>query len=417
MRKLNWLYGLAALAILMLLAVAAYRLPPIHNRLAWRVDFAMTKLRGLVDPIQAMPTALPEPQVEVANLPAATHLPTATATRAPTPTPEYTPTPQPSPTPLPAAITLAAPEWEKQDINNCGPAALTMYLRYYGWEGDQTTITEVIKPFREDRNVNVEELAYFVRNYAGWLNIQYRVGGDLETLKQLLAAGVPVMVEETFLFDEPFWANDDLWAAHYQLVTGYDEAKKIFIGQDSFHGPNLEIPYKKLDEYWQAFNRVYIMVYLPEQEAAIKDILGDNWDPDVNRQNALEAAQADTQADPDNAFAWFNLGNNLTYFERYIEATDAFDKAREIGLPQRMLRYQFTPFLAYFHTGQIDDLIALSEYALEVTPNSEEALLWHGWAMYRKGDTPQAVENFQQALIENPNYGDAQYALDFVRGN
>jgi tetratricopeptide (TPR) repeat protein len=417
MRKLNWLYGFAALAILLVLAVAAYRLPPIHDRLSWRVDFAMAYLRGLVHPIQAMPTALPKPEVEVASLPTPTPLPAVTPTSTPIPTPEHTPTSQPSPTPLPPAVSLPAPEWEKQDINNCGPAALTMHLRFYGWEGDQETITEIIKPFREDRNVNVEELAYYVRNYAGWLNVQYRVGGDLELLKKLLSAGIPVMIEETFYFDEPFWANDDLWAAHYQLVTGYDDAKKIFIGQDSFHGANQEIPYQKLDEYWQAFNRLFIVVYLPEQEATVKAILGDNWDPDANRQHALEAAQAETLADPDNAFAWFNLGANLTYFERYIEATDAFDKARELGLPQRMLRYQFSPFIAYFHTGQIDDLIALSEYALEVTPNSEEALLWHGWAMYRKGDTPQAVENFQQALVENPNYLDAQYALDFVRGN
>lgn len=417
MRKLNWLYGLAALAILFLLAGAAYRLPPIHDRLSWRVDFALTKLRGLVRPIQAMPTALPEPQIEIASLTTATPLPAATHTPLPTPTPEFTPTPQPSPTPRPPVVSLPAPEWEKQDINNCGPAALTMHLRYYGWEGDQETITQIIKPFREDRNVNVEELAYYVRNYAGWLNIQYRVGGDLELLKQLLAAGIPVMIEETFYFDEPFWANDDLWAAHYQLVTGYDDTKKIFIGQDSFHGANQEISYQRLDEYWQAFNRVYILVYLPEQEPTVRAILGNNWDPDINRQYALEAAQTDTQADPDNAFAWFNLGANLAYFERYIEATDAFDKARELGLPQRMLRYQFSPFMAYFHTGQLDDLIALSEYALEVTPNSEEALLWHGWAMYRKGDTPQAVENFQQALVENPNYLDAQYALDFVRAN
>jgi tetratricopeptide (TPR) repeat protein len=417
MRKLNWLYGIAALAILLVLAGAGYRLPPIHDRLSWRVDFAMVKLRGLVRPIQAMPTALPEPAVEVASMPTATPLPAATPTSTLIPTPEHTPTSQPSPTPLPPAVSLPAPEWEKQDINNCGPAALTMHLRFYGWEGDQETITEIIKPFREDRNVNVEELAYYVRNYAGWLNVQYRVGGDLELLKKLLSAGIPVMIEETFYFDEPFWANDDLWAAHYQLVTGYDDAKKIFIGQDSFHGANQEIPYQRLDEYWQAFNRLFIVVYQPGQEATVQAILGDNWDPDVNRQHALKAAEAETQADPDNAFAWFNLGANLSYFERYIEATDAFDKARELGLPQRMLRYQFSPFIAYFHTGQIDDLIALSEYALEVTPNSEEALLWHGWAMYRKGDTSQAVENFQQALVENPNYLDAQYALDFVRGN
>jgi hypothetical protein len=422
MRKLNWLYGLAALAVLALLVGAAYRLPPIHDRLSWRVDFAMTYLRGLIHPIQAMPTALPKPQVEVASLLTATLQPTPTAleppaTQALTPTPEYTPTPLPSPTPLPQAVFLPAPEWEKQDINNCGPAALTMYLRTFGWEGDQETITKIIKPYREDRNVNVEELAYYVRNYAGWLNIQYRVGGDLELLKQLLAAGIPVMIEETFHFDEPFWTNDDLWAAHYQVVTGYDETKQIFIGQDSFHGPDQEIPYQKLDEYWQAFNRVYILVYPPAQEATVQAILGENWDPDANRQHALELAQAETQSDPNNAFAWFNLGANLTYFERYIEATDAFDKARELGLPQRMLRYQFSPFIAYFHTGQIDDLISLSEYALEVTPNAEEALLWHGWAMYRKGDTAQAVENFQQALVENPNYLDAQYALDFVRAN
>ena len=92
-------------------------------------------------------------------------------------------------------------------------------------------------------------------------------------------------------------------------------------------------------------------------------------------------------------------------------------KRGELGLPQRMLRYQFGPFIAYFHTGQIEELITLTEYALKITPNSEEALLWHGWAMYRKGDTKKALEDFLRALEENPNYLDAQYALDFVGSN
>jgi hypothetical protein len=42
-----------------------------------------------------------------------------------------------------------------------------------------------------------------------------------------------------------------------------------------------------------------------------------------------------------NAFAWFNQGTNLTYFQRYSEAAQAYDTARSIGLPQRLLRYQF----------------------------------------------------------------------------
>lgn len=413
MRKFPWMLG--GLAVLVLL-VLSYWLPPIHNRLSWRVDFALTYLRGLVNPIEAMPTALPAQAM--AQLPS-----TATATLAATPTiaatsaPTATPLPSPSPTPLPQQVVLPPPAWEKQDINNCGPAALTMYLRYYGWEGEQEDITKIIKPFREDRNVNVEELAYYVRNFAGWLKVEYRVGGDLEMIKTLLSAGLPVMIEESFYFDQTYWKNDDQWGAHYQLVTGYDDAERVFIGQDSFYGADQRIPYDKLDDQWQAFNRLYIIVYPPDKEDTLRLILGDNWDPDANRRHALAVAEQETQSEPDNAFAWFNLGANQTYFEKYNDAAAAFDRARQIGLPQRMLRYQFSPFLAYFHTNQVDDLLALSEYALKVTPNSEEALLWHGWAMYRMGKVSEALADFQQALVENPEYHDAQYALDFVRAN
>lgn len=413
MRKLTLIFLL--LIAFALIAGILYRLPPINQRLSWRIDFALTYLRGLIDPVEPVPTALPQAQVIVTTLPTNTPVPTPLPSL--TPTVIYTPTPVPSPTPLPQQISLPAPEYEKQEINNCGPASLTMYLRYYGWEGGQDDISDVLKPNVKDRNVNVEELAYFVRTRAGWLNIEYRVGGDLALLKQSLAAGIPVLIEESFDLDEQYWRDDDQWAAHYLLLTAYDDASQTFTGQDSFHGPDQAVSYQKLDEYWQSFNRLYILIYPPDKSAVVESILGPNIDPEYNRQYALDVARAETESDPQNAYAWFNLGSNLTYFERYIEATDAYDKARELGLPQRMLRYQFGPFIAYFHSGQIEDLIALTEYALKITPNSEEALLWHGWAMYRKGDTKKALENFSRALEENPNYLDAQYALDFVTSN
>ena len=103
----------------------------------------------------------------------------------------------------------------------------------------------------------------------------------------------------------------------------------------------------------------------------------------------------ETEADSTDSYAWFNLGTNLVYFEKYAQAAQAYDQARKIGLPQRMLRYQFGPFFAYFHTARIDDLLALTDYALKRTPNSEEALLWRGWAMYRKGDREEATKLFQ----------------------
>jgi tetratricopeptide (TPR) repeat protein len=419
MRQFFLLYFLLSLVLIALIAALVYRLPPVNSRLSWRVDFALTYLRGMVSPAGPLPTSLPDPHIEVTNhvssLLSPTNSPSPTVPLPPTIA--VTPTPQPSPTPIPQIVSLPSPEWERQDINNCGPAALAMHLRFFGWEGDQKDIAELLKPFREDRNVNVEELAYYVRTRAGWLNIEYRVGGDLELLKKLLAAGIPVMIEESFYFDEPFWLNDDLWAAHYQLLTGYNEDTQRFTAQDSFRGSDQHIPYQKVDEYWQAFNRMYFVIYPPEKEEVVKTILGAHWDVDYNRQHALEVAQQENEENPDNAFAWFNLGNNLTYFDRYSEATIAFDKARELGLPQRMLRYQFSPFIAYFHSGHIDDVLTLSEYALKITKNSEEALLWRGWALYRQGDEKQAMEHFQQALFENPNYQDAQYAIEYLETN
>ena len=103
---------------------------------------------------------------------------------------------------------------------------------------------------------------------------------------------------------------------------------------------------------WKPFNYLYMVIYPPQDEDEVKSILGTNWDSDQNRQNAMAIAQTDVTADPTDAFSWFNLGSDLVYFERYNDAAGAFDKAFSIpapkGLPQRMTRYQFFPFFAYY---------------------------------------------------------------------
>jgi tetratricopeptide (TPR) repeat protein len=233
----------------------------------------------------------------------------------------------------------------------------------------------------------------------------------------LIAAGFPVMIEASMLLEENFWYNDDRWSGHYLLLTGYNDGDQTFFTQDAFLGPNRQVSYSQIDQDWISFNRVFMLIYPADREGEIAGLLGEDWNPDINRQRALQKAQAETEADPRNVFAWFNLGSNLTYFERYDEAVQAYDQARQMNLPQRMLRYQFGPFLAYFHSGRNDDLLAMTEYALSVTPNSEEALLWRGWAQYRAGDRNDALVNFQKALDARPDYGDAQYAYNYVVQN
>lgn len=400
---------------LIVFAILLYQIPAINSRLSWRFEVARTYVRNVLHPVGNVPTAIPQPANTVAPTiaiqPTQTNDPQGASGVVTTIIP-----PTPTLAPPPAQAFLNSPPYEKQTANNCGPAALSMMLHMFGWNGSQKDISDVIKPVNGDRNVNPEEMAFWVRNYAGWLRIEYRVGGDLETLKRLLAAAYPVIVESTTALnrEDSGWADDDLWAAHYLLLTGYDDAAQTFTAQDTYRGPDKKISYTQLESEWKPFNYVYLIVYLPEQEEAIKTILGSNWDADLNRQRALELAQAATAADASDSFAWFNVGSNLVYFERYDEANAAYDTSRELGLPQRMFRYQFGPFLANFHANRNNDLLALTEYALQRTEMSEETWLWRGWALYRDGDLNGAIKAWRKALSVRPGYEDALYALNFV---
>jgi uncharacterized protein YvpB len=408
MSKRNILFGAAGLLIL---AVLIFQIPAINSRVAWRYEVARTYVRNVFNPVGEVPTAIPNPTGTLSPAsPTVAFTPTsAVVTDTPIP-------PTPTLAPPPPAFALGSPPYEKQTANNCGPAALSMMLHFFGWNGTQKDISDVIKPVNGDRNVNPEEMSYWVLNYAGWLRAEYRVGGDLETLKRLIAAGYPVITEGTTALnpDDTGWPDDDLWAAHYLLLTGYDDGTQTFTAQDAYRGPDKKIPYEQLESEWKPFNYLYFVVYLPEREAEIQTLLGPNWDKNVNRQNALARAETATVQDPNDAFAWFNLGSNLVYFERWDQANAAYDKARELKLPQRMFRYQFGPFLANFHGHRTEDLLALTEYALQRTEMSEETWLWHGWALYRQGDTNGAIEDWRKALSVRPGYEDALYALSFV---
>lgn len=396
---------------IILLGILLFQIPSIQSRLLWRYEVWTTRLKNTIDPV-VIPT--PIPSTPFATFTPHPPTPTAAATQPATPTLTAVP--------LPPQVWLTSPTYEKQDINNCGPATLSMILHMYGWEGTQYDIANIVKPIKQDRNVNPEELRYFILNEAGWLRAEYRVAGTLDLLKRLLAAGYPVIVEVASKIDQQDanGPNDDLWDAHYLLVNGYDEVEKIFIVQDSQHGPakdaDKRIPYETLEKDWKPFNYLYFVIYFPQDEAEIQSIIGTDWDAALNRQNAMDLSNAQIAENPEDAFAWFNLGASLTYFERYQEAVQAFDQAFTLGLPQRMTRYQFWPFSAYFNADRVDYLLELTEKTYKPINGwyAEEALLWHGWGLWKQGDLEGAVADWRKALQVHPGYDDAIYALQFV---
>jgi tetratricopeptide (TPR) repeat protein len=395
------------LGMLIALAFGLYQIPAIKSRLEWRMIVWSTYAHNMIDPIGKIPTPVPStPFATFTSAPATLTPPAMTATITPTATAQ----------PLPLQVSLNDPKYELQGINNCGPATLTMALRMYGWQGTQDDIAKIIKPVPQDRNVNPDELRYFVLNEAGWLRDEFRVGGDINLLKQLLAANYPVIIEEasTLPAQDAMGPGDDLWDAHYLLITGYDDNAKTFTAQDPLRGPDQKIPYDKLMTDWKPFNYLYMVIYLPKDEAEVKSILGTNWDPDQNRQNALVIAQAAITAYPNDKFAWFDLGSTLVYLERYQEAAQAFDKAFALNLPQRMTRYQFQPFFAYYNVGRIDYLLQITEYTYKAISGSysEEALLWHGYGLLSQGNTTGALADWNKALKVHPNYCDAEKAIN-----
>jgi tetratricopeptide (TPR) repeat protein len=389
-----------------MLAILIYQIPFVRFRLEWRIDAFSGIVRGWMRPSEVLPTPSSRRfQVEIPIIAS----PTLSETSIPATVPAVTPTP------LPSRVILDSPEWEKQDWNNCGPATLALGLRWFGWEGDQFSISDLLKPERGDKNVNVEELIFYVRNRAGWLNADFRVGGDLVILQSFIAAGLPVMVEKGFILDPTDGGGG--WAGHYLLLTGYDQEVQEFIVQDTnpgTGGPDRRISYTELDEGWRQFNRVFMFIYRPEQQVLVDELLGSHQDHDLNRREALQAAQDEIAANGEDAYAWFNLGTNLIYFEQYQEAAQAYDVALSLGLPWRFTRYQFGPYLAYFNVSRFEDLYELADAVLFRTEKAEESMLWRGWASFRLGEWVAAVEDFRSALRINPNYFDAQYALEFV---
>ncbi|MDP3449723.1 MAG: hypothetical protein Q8R87_04010, partial [Anaerolineaceae bacterium] len=234
-------------------------------------------------------------------------------------------------------------------------------------------------------------------------------------LEALIAAGYPVIIEESFKLEKSAWPGDDLWAGHYILLTAYDKQTQHFTAQDSYHGPDRLLAYAEVADAWQAFNHVYLVIFPTGDQPIIEQLLDENWLLEANLKRTAAALQNQVLTEPANAFAWFNLGSSLTALQQYDAAVQAFDKARALGLPARMLRYQFGPLIAAYHIGDAKDLNRLADYALHITPDSEEALLWKGWAYELSGDHLSAMSLFNQALQAKPGDHEAKKALLIVR--
>ncbi|MCL4260390.1 MAG: C39 family peptidase, partial [Anaerolineales bacterium] len=358
-------------------------------------------------------------------------------TRTPTPGPTLTPTV--TSTPLPASVNLTGFKYVDQSNrwNYCGPANLTMALDFVGWGGNRDDIARVIKPGiqdpkldfiqqgRSDVNVMPYELVDFVNDETEYRALS-RLGGDIDLAKRLLAADFPFIAEKGYYEED--YTTKVAWLGHYQFVTGYDDAAGELIVQDTWNdGPNFRIAYEDFvsNEAWLSFDNIFIVVYQPEREAELLQVLGPYADDAWASNHAREVAE-ERVADSigiDQYFAWFAKGTSHVELFEYADAATAFDQAfaiyNDLGKddkqrPYRMMWYQTGPYKAYFYTGRYQDVIDLANVTLTETiskPTLEESIYWRAQAKYMIGDTPGAIADYRETLRLHPNWAPAIQAL------
>ena len=418
--------GLMVAAAAVLIAAAVWwALPRLAAALPGRVRHYIPEALADIG-VTPLPTALPAatgPAPEALQLALATPTQGATATSSPAPpTAEVVVAAKLDATAEPAPIATQPPPAPRlspygridglpiipQKFNNCGPTNLTIVLNHYGLDVDQFDVAAVARPNYEDRNVSPGELVSYVREQTNLAAAAY-AGGSVDLLRKLIAAGFPIIIEKGL---EPDEATG--WMGHYLTLYGYDDITGHFLARDTYLGPwrgDGLASYRDTERYWAQFNNTFIVVHPPERAEELAELLGPRFaDPATMWRAAADDARAAATLSPGDAFAWFNLGTSLTELARLGEASlfapaaAAYDQARLMGLPARMLWYQFGPYEAYLAEGRHADVLALAEATLgnQGGRNVEETYYFQGQALRLAGDEAGARQAFGRAASLNP---------------
>jgi len=443
---------LLGLAILVLLAIALYFVPPVHSRLAWRLDNVRASIIYFFYPPQNV-TFHPSGQAQ--STPTLGLSPTSTVTPTPPPTELASSMPTITPTLIPDSVILPNVPFVDQmgRYNYCGPANLTMALEYWGWKGDPSSpldprdqIGAAIKPGvddpsrsfvergKTDVNVMPYEMVDFVNEKTTYKAL-FRYGGDPDLLKRLIAAGFPVITEKGVY--EPLLPDESVqWGGHYALTTGYDDTQKNFIWQDTYLPPSKPVGKDTKTAYadylsgWRSFDYLFIVVYPADHETQLDQVLGPWADQYWAAQHALDISnqeiKSNTLTGRDLFFAMFNQVTSDVNLQNpdYGPAAAAYDQANgyynsqlvptgDKRIPWRIMWYETAPYYAYYYTGRYQDVIDLANNSLDrinkLGESLEESWFWMARAEYALGNYDTAYADMGKALYYHPGF---QPALD-----
>lgn len=293
--------------------------------------------------------------------------------------------------------------------DHCGPASCELYLRYFGLTADQIEIAREIKS--EEGGTPVYKMRRFL-DEAGFET--RRVEAELDDIKRLIDAGIPVIMEESYST-----------SSHVAVAIGYDDARELLEVQDPMTHRVRETFYEDLTELRNLSNHG-ALVAAPKSDAdlvAALDAAGaaeceyislvdQAWkaydDEECDRGDALVDRAIELRRDYE--LAWLYRFRRAR--ERWSEDETPENKIaihRILGevtaiWPDDEWPQQLIGRVLYFIEGRFYEARVAFERARDRDPRDA-----YNWSMIadchlRTGDDDAAFDALVEALARDPSY-------------
>lgn len=316
-------------------------------------------------------------------------------------------TPTLTQTPIPKAKSLTPRTQVFQSFNNCGPAALSMTLAFYGINKSQEELGQQIRPYQiangdnDDKSVTLKELGQNATEY-GFL-VYNRPNGTIDLLKRFVAADMPVITRT--------WLHPGEDIGHYRVVYGYTDNTKEIIQQDSMEGKDLRYSYDVFNELWKNNSFEYLVLVPKEKKEIAENILGADRDEQTAWRSALHTAQNQLKENPNDVYARFNSSIAYYHLNDYTSAVKEFEQV-EPRLGFRTLWYQTEPIQAYKKLGNYDRVFAKTDQILNNQNRAfSELYIIRGDIYKKQGNLDLAHAEYEKAVYYNQNLKEAKDAL------
>lgn len=310
----------------------------------------------------------------------------------------------------PTQVTLQNNYHTFQTFNNCGPAALSMALSYYGINKSQAELGQQLRPYQnaagdnDDKSVTLAEVAAKAEEFG--LKAYRRPNGKIEHIEQFIANGMPVVART--------WLKVDDDIGHFRIVKGYDKERQKLIQDDSLQGKNLQYDYDEFNQIWQKFNYEYLVLVPADKVEIAEQIIGEDVDEQVAWSKAAEHARLELANNPNDVDAGFNLSVALYNAGDFQSSVNEFEKV-ETKLSRRTLWYQIEPILAYMELKNYDRVMQISDKILNDGNRAfSELYILKGDIYKEQGNIEAARAEYQKAVQFNQSLQVARNRLNSI---